>query len=178
MGSKSTMNNLNTSSSPDITTLAVPKLRDDGSNWADYEPRIKNVMGAKGLWRHILGTAIVLVPYAMSNSIPMLADRKTPASNDQIESKESKIIEYKKREYLAHHILLLTTSTCLGSQIKDLKTAEAMWKTIIEDATSKSMLYLLDAEDQLASMKLSDNDDPNMHLSELKLHFQMMLQRR
>ena len=112
----------------------------------------------------------------MSNGVPMLADEKTPASKDQIESKELKIIEYEKREYLACHILLSTTSTCLGSKIKDLKMAEAMWKTITEDATLKSMLYLLDAEDQLASMKLSDNDNPNTHLSKLKLHFQMMLQ--
>ena len=41
---------------------------------------------------------------------------------------------------------------------------------------SKSMLHLLDAEDQLTSIKLSDNDDPNMHLSKLIVHFQMMLQ--
>ena len=58
-------------------------------------------MGAKGLWRHVLGTAIALVPYAMSNGVPMLADGKTLATEDQIESKESKIIEFKKREYLA-----------------------------------------------------------------------------
>ena len=43
------MSNLNTSSLPDMTTLVVPKLHDDGSNWSDYEPRIQNAMGAKGL---------------------------------------------------------------------------------------------------------------------------------
>ena len=95
------MNNINVSSSSDSTTLAIPKLHDNGSNWADYKPRIQNAMGAKGLWRHILGTAIAPVPYAMSNGVPMLADGKTPATEDQIESKESKIIEFKKREYLA-----------------------------------------------------------------------------
>ena len=81
---------------------------------------------AKGLWQHALKNTIALVLYAMSNGVPMLADGKTPASEDQIESKESRIIEYEKREYLAHHVLLLTTSTCLGSGIKDLKMAEAM----------------------------------------------------
>jgi gag-polypeptide of LTR copia-type len=53
-----------------------------------------------------------------------------------------------------------------------------MWKVIKDDATSKSMLYLLDAEDQLSSMKLAKNNDPKTHLSELKHHFQLMLQRR
>jgi hypothetical protein len=33
-------------------------------------------------------------------------------------------------------------------------------------------------EDQLASMKLSDNDDPKTHLTELKEHFQLMIQHR
>ena len=29
-------------------------------------------MGAKGLWRHVEGSATAPVPYAVSNSIPML----------------------------------------------------------------------------------------------------------
>ena len=41
------MNNLITSSSPDTTTLAVPELRDDGSNWSDYEPHIQTAMGPR-----------------------------------------------------------------------------------------------------------------------------------
>ena len=53
-----------------------------------------------------------------------------------------------------------------------------MWKVIVDDATSKSTLYLLDAEDQLSSMKLPDNDNPKTHLSELKLHFQTMQHHR
>ena len=53
-----------------------------------------------------------------------------------------------------------------------------MWNKVKEDATSKSTLHILDAEDQLASMKLADNDDPKTHLSELKAHFQTMIQWR
>ena len=44
-------------------------------------------------------------------------------------------------------------------------------------ATTKSTLFLLDAEDQLASMKLTDNTDPKTHLSELRDHFQLMVHR-
>ena len=51
-----------------------------------------------------------------------------------------------------------------------------MWKEVKDDAMSKSTLYLLDTEDQLASMKLADNDDPKTHLEELKQHFKTMLQ--
>ena len=48
---------------------------------------------------------------------------------------------------------------------------------VTADATKKSTLFILDAEDQLSSMKLEDNNDPKTHLSELKQHFQLMLQR-
>jgi Reverse transcriptase (RNA-dependent DNA polymerase)/gag-polypeptide of LTR copia-type/GAG-pre-integrase domain len=178
MGPETTMTSQQPSTNPDSTILAVPKLRDDGSNWSDYYPRIQNAMGAKGLWRHVLGTATAPVPYVVTQGIPMLHDGKTPATEDQIEAKESKIIEFEKREYLAKHILLSTTSTRLGSKIKDLPTAESMWKVVKEDVTSKSTLYILDAEDQLSSMKLPENEDPKTHLSELKHHFQLMQSRR
>src|SRR5271155_2448895 len=178
MGPETTMNPQNISSSSDSTLLAVPKLRDDGSNWSDYHPRIQNAMGAKGLWRHVLGTATAPVPYVVTEGIPMLSNGKTPATEDQIDAKESRIVDFEKREYLSKHILLSTTSTRLGAKIKDLSTAEAMWKVVTEDATSKSTLYILDAEDQLSSMKLADNEDPKTHLTELKQHLQLMQQRR
>ena len=38
------------------------------------------------------------------------------------------------------------------------------------------MLYLLDAEDQLSSMKLAKNEDAKAHLAELKSYFKLMLQ--
>ena len=44
------------------------------------------------------------------------------------------------------------------------------------DTITKSTLYLLDAEDQLASMKLGENDNPRAHLNDLMQHFQLMLQ--
>ena len=142
MGPNTTMN-----SNSEFSTLASPKLCDDRSNWSDYQQRLQNAMGAKGLWRHVQGTAVVPVPYIVANGIPVLSDGKTAATEDQIEAKETKIIEFEKREYLAHHILLSTTSIHLTSKIKDLPTAEDMWKVVKDDATSKSTLYLLDAED-------------------------------
>src|SRR5882762_8113715 len=66
----------------------------------------------------------------------------------------------------------------LGAKIKDLTTAEEMWKIVKDDATNKSTLHLLDAEEQLQSMKLAENEDAKTHLAELKEHFQLMLQRR
>ena len=128
-------------------------------------------MGSKGLWRHVEGTAIAPKPYALVAGIPVLADRRTPASEEQIEAREMKIVDYDKWEYLAQHIILSTTSTQLGLKIKNLKTAKEMWDMVKADATTKSTLFLLDAEDQLTSMKVADNTDPKTHLSKLMDHF-------
>jgi hypothetical protein len=131
-------------------------------------------MGEKGIWRHVEGRAVTPKEYAVVNGVPVISDGKTPATEEQIEMRETQIIDYDKRECLAQHVILLTTSTCLGAKIKDLKMAKEMWDIVKADATTKSMLYLLDVEDQLTSMKLSDNNNPKTHLAELKEHFQLM----
>ena len=172
------MSNLTINSNSDATSLSVPKLYDDGSNRADYQLKIERALGSKGLWRHVLGTAIKPTPYALLAGVPVMADGKTEATEEQIEAKEAKFAEYEKQEYLVQHIILSTTSTCLGSKIKDLETVKEMWDTIKNDATTKSMLYLIDAEDQLSSMKLANNVNSKAHLAELKQHFQLMLQHR
>ena len=124
------------------------------------------------------GLAVALKPYVVADGTPVLSDRKTPATDEQLEIKEGRILEFEKREYLAQHIILSTTSVCLGAKIKQLNTAEAMWKIVKADVTTKSTLYLLDAEDQLSTMKIHENEDLKSHLAELKAHFQTMVQCR
>ena len=51
-------------------------------------------MGSKGLWRHVLGTAIALKPCALLAGVPVVADGKTPAMEKQVELKETKIQEF------------------------------------------------------------------------------------
>ena len=60
--------------------LTVLKLQDDGSNWADYAPRLQKAMGARGLWRHVEGKATVPKPYELVNGIQVLQDGKTKAT--------------------------------------------------------------------------------------------------
>ena len=110
----------------DTTTLVVLKLHDDGSNWADYEPHIQRALGLKGLWRHVEGTAIAPKLYVLVAGVPILMNGTTQAMEDRIEAREMKIINYNKREYLAQHVILSTTSTHLGNKIKNLKTLHDM----------------------------------------------------
>ena len=72
----------------------------------------------KGLWRHVEGIAIAPILYVLVTGVPVLSDGKTPAMEEQVEAKETKIMDYDKCEYLAQNIILSTTSTRLGAKIK------------------------------------------------------------
>ena len=93
------------------------------------------------------------------NNVPTLSDGKTKATKEQIETREVWIIDYEKHECLAQHVILSTTSTRIGAVIKNLNTAHEMWEKVKTEATTKSTLYLIDAEDQLANMRVGDSDD-------------------
>ena len=116
-------------------------------------------------------------PYTVVDGVFITSDGKTPATEEQIEARETQIIDFEKQEYLAQHVILSTTSIRLGARIKNLKTVKEMWDMVKSDATTKSTLYLLDAEDEFTSLKLADSEDPKTHLAELKQHFQLMVQR-
>jgi hypothetical protein len=85
------MSSLTLNSNADSTNLAVAKLRDDGSNWADYSSRIQKAMGSKGLWRHVEGIAVTPKPYAVASGVPVTSDGKTLATEEQIEARETRI---------------------------------------------------------------------------------------
>ena len=91
-------------------------------------------------------------PYQIMNGAAVLLDGKMKATDEQIEAKEMRIMEYEKCEYLAQNVILSTTSLQIGSIIKNLKTAKEMWEKVKGDATTKSIPFLIDAEDQLAIM--------------------------
>ncbi|KAF8205179.1 hypothetical protein K438DRAFT_533035 [Mycena galopus ATCC 62051] len=44
-------------SSSSLKITKLPKLRDDGANWGTYKDLVMNVLVAKGLRRHVVGTA-------------------------------------------------------------------------------------------------------------------------
>ena len=115
------MSTLTLNANYDSTNLAVPKLHDDGSNWSDYEPRIRRALGSKGLWEHVSGTALVPQRYAIVATISVLADGTTAATEDQVEAREDRVKKYNKESYLAQHVILSTTSPRLGTKIKTLR---------------------------------------------------------
>ena len=125
------ISNILSSSSSEPSLLSIPKLHDNGSNWSDYKSRIERAMGSKGLWQHVLGTAIVPKPYKVVNKVAILSDGKTEATEEQIESKEAKLDEFERKEYMAQHVLMSSTSTRLSNKLKNLKSSNEMWEAIL-----------------------------------------------
>lgn len=134
------------------STLNMPKLCDDGRNWADYKPRIQVVMEAKGLWKHVEGKATSPKLYRKVNSVAILADGKTPTMEEQLDTRERRIEDFSKSSSLVKHVIFSTTSAWLGMKIKLLSTTKEMWDKVVKDTTTKSTLFLVDAEHQLKSM--------------------------
>src|SRR5271170_7891846 len=176
-GSRTMSESVANFSKPNDIAFQVPKLRDDGSNWTDYETRVRRAMGAKGVLRILEGTAIVPQMYNLVGGVYVTTDGITPASEDQIETREEKIIDYEKRSNLAEYMILTSVSSRLGSLIQNLKSAKEMWEKVKEDCTNKSTIHVIDAEAQFAAMRCSDNSDPTTHVSEMKAHLELMEKR-
>ena len=161
------------------TSFTIPKLRDDGSNWTDYEPRVKNALGAKGLWKHAEGRARQPVPLVAVNSVLMArGSTTTPATEDEIEAAEKKVDDYEKNEAYAKHIILSSTSPRLLLKIKNELTAQKMWDAVVADVKNKSTLQQLDLLELLQSMRLNEGSDAVTHLTEMEAHFRIMEERR
>ena len=90
--------------------LNVPKLHDDGSNWADYHAQVQVAMEVKGLWKHVEGKATLPKPYAEVNGIAVISDGKSQAMEEQIEAHECRIDDFAKAASLAKHVILSMTS--------------------------------------------------------------------
>jgi hypothetical protein len=153
------------SSNTSGNSFSVPRLRDDGSNWVDYESKARTALGSKGLIRHIEGSAIKPVPLAIETGVPV-SKPGVPATESEIEARERKIDEYDQREYMAQHVIQSTVSPRLAALIRS-KSAFVMWTTIKADATDKSDMYKVEARRKLQEMHCSEGSDVRAHLNSM-----------
>src|ERR1700719_4233718 len=143
--------------------IAVPRLRDDGANWPDYQSKARTAMGARGLIRHVDGTARKPIAYPEVNGVPM----KKPgveATDDDLDEKEKRLDEFEQKEYGAQHVMLTTISARLVTLVKSM-TASEMWTAIHNDATKKSQLHKVDMHRRLQSMLCDKEGDVKAHLN-------------
>ena len=165
-------------SSSNRTTFSITPLRDDGSNFADYEPKVKVLCGAKGILKFLEGRARKPKELHVANGVfmkPGTIDK--PATEEEIENAETKMDTYEQNEAMCKHILMSSVSPRLCSKIKSLATPNSMWVAICTDVKNKSTLQKMDVRRLLEAMKLTENSDAAAHVSEMEAHFRLMQER-
>src|ERR1700731_1458382 len=149
---------------PQSSSFAIIKLRDDGSNWPDYEMRAKTAVGAKGLIRHVEGTARRPLPFDVENGRPVTEPGK-PATRLEIQELKRTMDEYEQKEYAARHIMLTTVSPRLSTMLRANTSAAQMWQQIILDATKKSRVHQVDTRRRLQELRCPEGGDVRAHLN-------------
>lgn len=159
------------------STISIPKLADDGSNWMDYESKAQNAMGSKGLIRYIDDSVVepkmydILNGVVMSKTVTTAAQPEipatttaaavpavvgsvsgTPATNAKIEAHNTLINAYWTKEYSEQHIITNSVSPRLGALIQTMSSSAAMWAAVKVDATDKSQMFMVDAKARLQNM--------------------------
>ena len=165
-------------SSSNRTTFSITPLRDDGSNFADYEPKVKVLCGAKGILKFLEGRARKPKELHVANGVfmkPGTIDK--PATEEEIENADTKMDTYEQNEAMCKHILMSSVSPRLCSKIKSLATPNSMWVAICTDVKNKSTLQKMDVRQLFKAMKLTKNSDAATHVSEMEAHFHLMQER-
>ena len=145
--------------------MAIPKLRDDGANWVDYESKTRTAMGSRGLIRHVEGTARRPKEFDLEAGV-LVTKPKTPATEEEIEAKEKKLDKFDQKEYLARHIILTTISPRLATVVKS-KTSKEMWDSVKADATSKSKMHQIATKKRLSDARCDEGADIKDHLTSM-----------
>ena len=93
-------------SSSNRTTFSISPLHDNGSNFADYKPKLKVLCGAKGILKFLEGCAQKPMELAIVNGIFMKAGTiDKPATDEEIKTVKTKMDMYKQNEALCKHIM-------------------------------------------------------------------------
>ena len=114
-------------SSSNRTTFSITPLHDNGSNFADYEPKVKVLCGVKGILKFLEDCARKPKELHVANGVymkPGTIDK--PATEEEIENVETKMDTYKQQEAMCKHILMSSVSPHLCSKIKSLVTPNEM----------------------------------------------------
>lgn len=139
---------------------ALPKLRDDGSNWITCKERIMTMLASKRLVRHIDGTARkpkpihhIRIPITTAGAsgeateetegdvmtakavrtvtrLVESLDSITEATEDQLEKADKAIEDYIQNEAMTCQILYTCISDRRLLEVKSLITAADVWKKL------------------------------------------------
>jgi hypothetical protein len=111
----------------------LPILLDDSSNWVQYSERVTTHAKAKGLHRHLTGTArkpAEIVQDAIGDWF--IAGTAIALADDEVEKHEKKQDDYEMKESKLRDIIYQTVSPTRFSQIKGERPAHRVWEKPID----------------------------------------------
>lgn len=163
---KQTMTDLvSISGSNTSQALSVPKLRDDGSNWPDYEFKARFAMGARRLVPHLDGTASWPSPFVETSGV-LVNRRGLIATEEEIEALQDKMGDFNAPESLAMSILLQTSPPRLQLKIRQsCTTSHQAWTLAKSFAMEKGTNHCINVKQQMSRMMLQDHPDPIANLN-------------
>jgi hypothetical protein len=123
----------------------IPQLAEDGTNWITYKERMLTAIGARGLTRYIDGRAVRPALFKADDKTgkPTKPDG-TPASEVEIEERDTKIDEYcQKDAYVKQHIFSTITDRLL-LRVQKQDSGASIWKEICSIHEGKTELVQID----------------------------------
>jgi hypothetical protein len=103
-------------STSDIKVTQLPKLASDGENWLTYHARVLNAATARGLRRHLVGTALRPADLVeKAGKFFLSASAETPLSAASVDAHETSIDLWEQKEAQVHELIYNTVdSDCQG----------------------------------------------------------------
>ena len=162
---------ISTDSASTIKVTSLPKLTADGSNWTTYQDRVTNAIKAKGLRRHLSGTARKPEDLKERNGNFFKPRTESPLTDDQLEAHEKEIDDYEQKEATLREIIYGTIDRSTFVQIKGETTAAGIWKKLQSIHADKGSMFETDLITQLQTIRFSDGDSMRTHLTKMtELH--------
>jgi len=119
---------ISTSDNTTIKVTQLPKLASDGENWLTYHERVLNAATARGLRRHLVGTARKpSAPVEKAGKFYLSAADTVPLSDEALDKLETSIDTWEQKEAQVRELIYNTVDNATFLQIKGEKTSADLW---------------------------------------------------
>jgi hypothetical protein len=157
---------VSTSDNTTIKVTQLPKLSSDGENWLTYHERVFNAATARGLRRHLVGTA--LKPSSVvekDGKYYLKLDDPEPLAEDALDKHEASVDSWEQKEAQVRELIYNTVDNSTFLQIKGEKTAADLWKKLTSIHGNKGAQFEEYLLGKLQTARYTESDDMRTHLT-------------
>ena len=156
-------------STTDNTTIKVtqlPKLASDGENWLTYHERVTNAATARGLCRHLVGTAVKPPALVERGSKFYISEITTiPLSDEEVDKHELTIDNWEQKEAQVRELVYNTVDNATFLQIKGELTTALLWKKLASIHGNRGAQFEEFLLGKLQTARYTESEDMRTHLT-------------